>query len=52
MDAVSGITSSIIDMNNLLKDITSKSMGLEEKMMQQNVIEKVSNTGENLDITV
>ena len=53
MEGVNSVVSGIAYMGSLLKDITSKSMGLEEKMMQQNVIEKVSNAsiGQNIDIT-
>lgn len=50
---VSGITGSVDSarmMGDLLKEITSRSMGLEKKMMEVTVAEKVTDRGQNFDI--
>lgn len=44
---------SIEEMNNLLKNMTSQAMGLQDKLMKAEITEKVSTPGlgENLDIS-
>jgi hypothetical protein len=50
---ISGVTGSVDSarmMGDLLKEITSRSMGLEKKMMEVTVAEKVTDRGQNFDI--
>jgi len=39
------------EMGDMLKQITQKEMGFEEKMMKQSIISELTGVGKNLDIT-
>lgn len=49
VNSVNTLQQNIVQMGELLKNVTAQHTGLSEKMMKVNVAEKVSNTGHNLD---
>lgn len=51
INAMNNLTKSAEQMGNLLKTATKASMGLNDKLIKINVAEKVSNTGNNIDIS-
>ena len=51
INALDSLNKSAEQMGNLLKTATKASMGLNDKLLKINVAEKVSSTGNNIDIS-